>query len=265
MILRLLFAIFIILPFLIIAVPVQFVITRLHLPGWNILPRIFHLLVARFIGLEITRIGQPETGRPTLVVSNHISWTDIIAIGAVADVSFVARDEIARWPLVGFMSTLQKTIYVQSSRKQAAKSAPNEMARRMADGGAVCLFAEGTPDNGTHVMPFRSGLIGSAQRALIEAGAPYVSIQPVAIAYTKLQGLPITRTDRALIAWIKAKSVWENLMDILTGGTRTVVIAFGEPMPLAEGTDRKAITQQVENEVRRKLVALNRDEPFPAG
>lgn len=264
MILRLLFLVFVILPFLIVGIPIQFVITRLNLPGWSVLPRIFHLMAARFIGLEVQMIGQPETGKPTLVVSNHISWTDIFAIGAVANVTFVSRDNIASWPLVGFMSSLQKTIYVKSSRKEAAKSAPTEMARRMADGGAVCLFAEGGPDNGTHVLPFRSGLIAAAQRAMIEAGAKYVSIQPVAIAYTRLQGLPVTRTDRTLIAWIKAKSVMENIGDILTGGTKKVVVAFGEPMPLSESSDRKVITQQVEDEVRRKLVALNRDEPFPA-
>lgn len=264
MILRLLFLFLVMVPFLIVAVPIQFLITRLHLPGWNVLPRLFHLIAARLIGLEVKKIGQPETGKATLVVSNHISWTDIVAIGAVADVTFVAPDDIIRWPFVGFFSTLQKTIYVPSSRKDAARKSPQEMARRMADGGAVCLFAEGKADNGTHVLPFRSGLIASAQQAMFEAGARYVSIQPVTIAYTKLQGLAITRTDRSLIAWIKAKSVLENLRDILFGGTKEVVVAFGEPLPFAEGSNRKRITQQVENEVRRKLVALNRDEPFAA-
>jgi 1-acyl-sn-glycerol-3-phosphate acyltransferase len=128
----------------------------------------------------------------------------------------------------------------------------------MNDGGAVCLFAEGRSDLGTHVMPFRSGLIASAQTALIDAGAKYVSIQPVTIAYTHLQGLPITRPERPLIAWIKAKSIAENIWDILISGTRDVTVAFGKPMPLAEGSNRKAISQQAENEVRRMLVVLNR-------
>lgn len=264
MILRLLFFCFVIVPFLIVAVPLQFLISRFNLPGWNILPRAFHILGARFLGLTVKLIGEPETGKPTLVVANHISWTDIIAIGSVADVTFVAKEELARWPVIGFMSSLQKTIYVDADRRTAAKHAPGEMARRMADGGAVCLFAEGRSDVGTHVMPFRSGLIVSAQQAMIEAGAPYVSIQPVTIAYTKLQGLPVTRTERALIAWIKAKSVAENIWDILISGTREVTVAFGEPVPLAEGTNRKAITQWAEDEVRRKLVALNRGEKLDA-
>jgi len=260
MIRRILFFIFIIVPFMVIAAPVQWVITRLHLPGWTFLPRIFHSLGARFLGLRVTLIGKPETGKATLVVANHISWTDIMAIGSVADVTFVAKDELAKWPVVGFLSSLQKTIYVPSSRKSAARSAPFEMARRMSDGGAVCLFAEGKSDVGTHVMPFKSGLIAAAQTALIGAGAKYVSIQPVTIAYTKLQGLPITRTERSLIAWIKAKSVSENIWDILLSGTKDVSVAFGKPMPFAEGSNRKAVTLRAENEVRRMLVALNRGQ-----
>ncbi|MCF6325911.1 MAG: 1-acyl-sn-glycerol-3-phosphate acyltransferase [Devosiaceae bacterium] len=259
MIRRILFFIFIIVPFLIVAVPLQWLIIILKLPVWNVIPRAFHRLAAIFLGLNVRLIGKPETGMSTLVVANHISWIDIIAIGSVADVTFVAKDELAKWPLVGFFSRMQKTIYVASSPK-TVRTATNEMARRMVDGGAVCLFAEGRSDTGTHVMPFRSGLIAAAQTALIDAGAKYVSIQPVTIAYTHLQGLPITRAERSLIAWIKAKSIAENIWDILISGTRNVTIAFGQPMPLAEGSNRKAITKLAENEVRRMLVALNRGD-----
>ncbi len=260
MIRRLVFFFFVIVPFVIVGVPLQWLIVRLGLPGWNFLPRAFHRLAAHFLGLHVNLIGEPENGRATLVVANHISWTDIIAIGSVADVTFVAKEELTKMPVVGLFSALQRTIYVSSSAKDAARNAPGEMARRMADGGAVCLFAEGQPDIGTHVMPFRSGLIASAQKAMIEAGAKYVCIQPVTIAYTHLQGLPITRTERSLIAWIQAKSIRENIWDILVSGTRGVTVAFGQPMPFAEGANRKAISQQAENEVRRMLVALNRGE-----
>ena len=258
MIRRILVFFFLMVPFLIVAIPLQFIIIVLRLPVWNIIPRLFHQLAAYFLGLRVRLIGKPETGKATLVVANHISWIDIIALGSVADVTFVARDTMKKWPVVGFFSRLQKTIYVSSSPKTAARQTNAEMARRMGDGGAVCLFAEGRSDVGTHVMPFRSGLIASGQKALIDAGAKYVSIQPVTIAYTHLQGLPITRPERALIAWIKAKSIAENVWDILTSGSKDVTIAFGDPMPFAEGADRKAISKQAENEVRHMLVTLNR-------
>ncbi|HHY48267.1 MAG TPA: 1-acyl-sn-glycerol-3-phosphate acyltransferase [Alphaproteobacteria bacterium] len=263
MIFRILFFVFCFTPFMLVGIPIQFVWSRLRLPGWNLLPRLFHKFGAVFLGLKITVLGKPAAGRPTLIVSNHISWTDIIAVGAVADVTFVAKQEVGRWPFVGFMASLQRTLYVDRNRRSDARRTTREMARRMADGGAVLLFAEGQSDIGTHVLPFRSALIGAAQHAMQEAGARDVLIQPLTIAYTRLQGLPVGRTDRTLIAWIKSKSVKENIREILTGGVKEVTLAFGTPRALAPGADRKQVAKDAEVAVRRMLVALNRGEPLP--
>lgn len=264
MIFRVLFFIFVFTPFLLIGVPAQFVWTRLRLPGWHILPRFFHRLGVIFLGLKITVVGRPVQGQPTLIVSNHISWTDIIVIGSVADVTFVAKSEVAKWFFVGLMASLQRTVYVDRNKRHDAKRTTREMAKRMAAGEAVLLFAEGQSDIGTHVLPFRSALVGAAQHAMMAAGARKVMIQPLTIAYTRLQGLPVGRTDRSLIAWIKGKSVGQNIREILTGGVKEVTVAFGEPRPLVEGEDRKALTREAEVEVRRMLVALNRGQPVRA-
>jgi len=138
------------------------------------------------------------------------------------------------------------------------------MAQRMADGGAVLLFAEGQSDIGTHVLPFRTALVGAAQQAMLQGGAREMLIQPLTISYTRLQGLPVSRNERSLIAWIKSKSVGQNIREILTGGVKEVTLAFGSPIPLAVGSDRKAVTRAAELEVRRALVALNRGQQVPA-
>ncbi len=264
MILRSLFFIFLYVPFLIVFVPLQFLVSR---SPWfsNLIPRWFHAMGCRFLGMKVKVIGEPSHDRATLIVSNHISWTDIIAIGSKADVTFVAKSEIRNWFFVGFMASLQRTLYVDRKKRSDAKRVSQEMGKRMAAGGAVLLFAEGQSDLGTHVLPFRSALIGAAQHAMEEAGAGEVMIQPLTIAYTKLQGLPVGRTDRSFIAWIKSKSVKQNISEILTGGTREVTLAFGTPRPLSHGADRKALAKQTETEVRRMLVALNRGTPLPAG
>ena len=132
------------------------------------------------------------------------------------------------------------------------------MGQHMAGNNAVLLFAEGQSDIGTHVLPFRSALIGAAQHAMIEAGAKDVMIQPLTIAYTRLQGLPVSRNERSLIAWIKSKSVKQNIAEILSGPVKDVTVAFGTPMPLNEGDNRKAVSKAAENQVRAMLVALNR-------
>ena len=263
MIPRLLILSLVMVPYLLVCVPYQVLASRLGLPGWNAVPRGFHKIGTWFLGLKVTVIGSPVTGKPVLIVSNHISWTDIIAIGSVADLTFVAKQEVKKWFFVGFMATLQRTLYVDRTRRSDAHRTSREMGRRMAAGGAVLLFAEGQSDVGTHVLPFRSALVGAAQHAMIEAGAKEVLVQPLTVAYTRLQGLPVSRNDRSLIAWIKSKSVKDNIREILTGGVKEVTVAFGIPVPLAEGANRKAVTKAAENEVRRMLVALNRGIPLP--
>jgi 1-acyl-sn-glycerol-3-phosphate acyltransferase len=257
---RVLFFIFVMAPAVLISIVMQSLWLLLRLPGWNYWPRFFHRVGRVFLGLRITVIGKPVEDRPTLLLSNHISWTDIIAIGSVANVTFVAKQEVSSWFFVGFMARLQRTLFVDRTRRTDAGRLTREMGQRMAEGGAVLLFAEGQSDVGTHVLPFRSALVGAAQQAMIEAGAKDVVIQPLTIAYTHLQGLPVSRTDRSLIAWVKGKSIGENIREILTGGDKEVTIAFGEPRVLAQGVDRKTVTREAEVEVRRRLVALNRVE-----
>jgi 1-acyl-sn-glycerol-3-phosphate acyltransferase len=263
MILRSLFFSFIFVPFLVLIIPIQWLIVKLNLPFWPVIPRLFHKLGCVFLGLRVTTIGQPATGLPTLLVSNHISWTDIIAIGSVADVIFVAKQEVGAWPFVGMMAGLQKTIYVDRTRRSGTGRTAVVMGRHMAEGHAVVLFAEGQSDIGTHVLPFRSALVGAAQHALAEAGADEVNIQPLTIAYTRLEGLPVSRNERGLIAWAKSGSVGENIANILGGPVKDVTVAFGTPLRLGPGDDRKLVTRAAEGEVRAMLVALNRGLPLP--
>jgi 1-acyl-sn-glycerol-3-phosphate acyltransferase len=263
MIFRTLFFIFILAPFIVLAVTTQSIWLLLRLPRWNTVPRWFHKVSTVFLGMRVNLLGEPVAGRPTLILSNHISWTDIIAIGSVADVTFVAKSDVAKWFFVSFMASLQRTIYVDRNRKSDAKRGSREIGKRIAERGAVLLFAEGQSDIGTHVLPFRSALVGAAQHAMEEAGAKDVVIQPLTVAYTHLQGLPVGRTDRALIAWIKGKSIGENIREILGGGMKDVTVAFGIPRVMDQSADRKVVTKQVEDDVRRMLVALNRGSRLP--
>ncbi len=266
MIFRTLFFIFVFIPMLIIGVPTQFVITRLGLFS-PFLTMLFHKTGCVFLGLRVHTIGEPLHNRPTLLLSNHISWTDIIAIGSVADVTFVAKKGVRNTFFVGFMASLQRTLYVDYERRTDARRTAREMGKRLASNGAVLLFAEGHRDLGTHVQPFRSALVGAAQQAMAEGGAKEVMIQPVTIAYTHLQGLPVSRNERSGISGMNARGFKAVLTNLLTSGVKDVTIAFGAAIPMTAETDRKIITRQAEVEVRRMLVRLNRHEDMagPAG
>lgn len=259
MIFRTLFFIFVFIPMMLVAIPVQFVITRLGLFS-PFLTMLFHKCGCIFCGIRVHVIGEPLHNRPTLLLSNHISWTDIVAIGSVADVTFVSKTGVRDTFFVGFMATLQRTLFVDYNRRADAMRTSREMAQRLARNGAVLLFAEGHRDLGDHVQPFRTALVGAAQSAMLDGGATEVAIQPVTIAYTHLQGLPISRSERSDVSGMNARGLRAVLSGILHSGVKDVTIAFGAPIPMSAETDRKVITKLAEDQVRRMLVALNRHE-----
>lgn len=253
---------FIVLPVLLVLVLVQKIVLWLRLPHWNMLPMLAHKWLCAYLGIKVNVVGEIAKGKPTLLVSNHISWMDIPAIGAVLPISFVAKAEVGRWPIVRSLAKLQKTIFVDRTRKTDTGRVATEMGARMNEGRGVVLFAEGTSDIGTHVLPFRSALVGATQMAM-KSGGGDIYIQPMCIAYTKLNGLPISRAERTKIAWVGDMGLTDNLSEILTSGTKSVTIMLGEPLLIDADTNRKTITQKAHTQVRDMLVALNRGLPLP--
>ena len=116
-------------------------------------------------------VGEPVRDRAVLFVSNHVSWVDILVIGSVAPVAFVAKSEVANWPLVGITARLQRTVFVDRTRRQQTGDAIAEIVKRLAGGTSVVLFAEGTSSDGNRVLPFRSALVGAVQRSRLAASA----------------------------------------------------------------------------------------------
>lgn len=260
---RLPFLALVVLPFTVIFLPVQLLILGLRLPFWPVLPLVFFKLLASGLGLRVTMEGKPTRNGPVLLVANHIGWLDIVAVASKIPVSFVAKSEIARAPIVGLMARLQKTIFVDRQRKTDAGRTAREMSARISEGASVLLFAEGTSDIGTHVLPFRSALMGAASAAMAEGTEKQpVLIQPLAIAYAAISGLPLSRNERRQVAWIGDMGVGDNLGAILASGPKDVTIAFGAPLP-ADG-DRKVTAKAAETQVRQMLNALNRRQPLPS-
>lgn len=257
---RLAFIALAVLPFALVGMPFQALILAFRLPGWTLLPHAFFKMFAFGLGLRVRVVGAPVTDRPVLLVANHISWLDIPAIASRIPVSFVAKSEVAQWPLVGLLARMHRTIFVNRTRRTDTRRTANAITRRIEEGGTVLLFAEGTSDIGTHVLPFRSALLGAAQAAMTPKGGGTVAIQPMAIAYTARAGLPIARHERTQLAWVGDMGILDNLFEILSSGPKDVTIAFADPIG-GEG-ERKTIAKMAEREVRRMLVAANRGQPL---
>lgn len=219
-------------------------------------PRLWHRMVLRLVGLRVHVHGRPAAGRPLLIAANHVSWTDIMALGAAADVHFIAKAEVAGWPLFGRLARLQRTVFIDRARPRRAGEQAGEIAARLARGEPMVLFPEGTTSDGNAVLPFKSTLFAAAQMAMgEESGA---AIQPVAIVYTRLHGMPMSRRERMRASWIGDQTLVPHLATLMRGGGIDVEIHFGEPVAFGPGADRKEIAREAERRVRAMMRAALR-------
>jgi len=215
------------------------------------LPIRFHRLVCRCLGVRRRVRGTPPPpGAGALIVANHVSWLDISVIGAEQPLCFVAKSEVAGWPVVGFLASLQRTLYIDRQRRSATAGVAASMGQRLAEGEDVVLFAEGTTGDGTRILPFRSSLLGAAHQAIGDA-ASEVTVYPLAVTYTGWQGLPGGRVERSDLAWYGDTELWPHLKRLLQRGGADAELVWGEPIVMGSATSRKEAARLAENAVRQ--------------
>jgi 1-acyl-sn-glycerol-3-phosphate acyltransferase len=227
------------------------------------IPRWWHRFAVKVLGMRVHRTGSMASARPLLLAPNHVSWLDIIALGAVADVYFVAKADMANWPVIGWLCTLQRTVFVERERRGRSGEQANEIGTRLAAGDPMVLFAEGTTSDGNLLKPFNSTLFGAAKMALEASPEGKVFIQPVAIAYTRLHGMPLGRDKRAHVAWICDQDLLPHVVALLRGGALDAEIRFGEPVEFNAASKRKEAARRIEDNVREMFVSAIRD-PLPS-
>ena len=216
---------------------VQALLLALKSPLAAALPRIYHRLCCRILGFRIDAKGAPPNRHPILFVVNHVSYTDITILGALINGSFVAKSEVANWPLFGTLAKLQRTVFVERRGHRAA-SQRSAIASRLAAGDDLVLFPEGTSSDGNRVLPFKSALLSAAENA---AGDAPITVQPVSLAYVRLNGMPIGRLYRPFFAWYGDMEMAPHLWTLLGLGIVTVSVEFHAPMLASAFPSRKAL------------------------
>ena len=240
--------------------PVQALLLLLRSPLARRLPHIYHRLCCRIFGIDLQIVGSLSTTRPTLFVANHVSYFDIEVLSAAVETCFVAKREIAGWPFFGWLAKLQQTVFVER-RATGVASERDELARRLDQGSNVVLFAEGTSSDGNRLKPFKSALFSVAERTV--HGAP-LTVQPVTIAYTRLDGMPISRSIRPFVAWYGDMDLVPHLWFALGMGRLTVVLQFHETVTLAGLGKRKDLAAHCQGVIAEALEAANFGRPLPA-
>ncbi|SET04100.1 lysophospholipid acyltransferase family protein [Oceanicella actignis] len=213
-------------------------------------------LAARMLGLRVRRVGRPMREGGALV-SNHVSWTDIIVLRAAARVTFVAKAEVASWPGVGLIARITDTVFVER-RRAAARRQEAELRARMRRGERLVFFPEGTSTDGLRVLPFKSTLFAAFLSDELRA---HVRVQPVTLAYRPdpASGLPAHFFgwwgDMDMLSHLKALCMLRH------GGQVTVM--FHQPVRAADFDDRKRLARICHEEVLAGLRQALPDAPEP--
>jgi 1-acyl-sn-glycerol-3-phosphate acyltransferase len=180
-----------------------------------------------------------------LLVANHTSWLDIFAINALATSAFVAKAELRRWPLAGWLIALAGTVFIERARRHAVHQVIQQLRERIRSGFPVAVFPEATTSIDPALLPFHANLL---QAAIAENTA----IVPLAIRYLDADGMPSREA-----AYVGDSTFIESLWTVL--GARGLVVSVGlmDLVP-AEGRNRHELAREL-----RALISSALGSPTP--
>ena len=238
--------------FFVVIGALQNFLTRRHPPAARWLSIVFCRSLLRILRVSVDVRGCVAEADPVLLAANHISWIDVLALGSVMPFCFLAKSEVASWPILSKFTTVQGTVFVDRSRRRNILAVNQAMAQRMLAGRKVLLFPEGTTLGAAEPGPFLSSHFAAARDLLRLAPAvPAVALQPVALGYS---------AGRA--AWIGDEALVPHVWRVLRGAPLRCTIVFGAPLPCLRPADRKAMARAARGAIVAMLAAL-RAVPAP--
>lgn len=185
-----------------------------------------------------------RTLRQGLIVTNHISWLDVFVLNAMVPMRFVAKVEVRRWPVIGWLCARAQTLFIERGKARSAARINADMAELLQRGECLAVFPEGTTTDGASVAPFHASLLQSA----IDAK---VLVYPVAIRYQDALGAHST-----VAAYIGELSFGASLWNILRTAELHVLLAATPPLD-AGGMDRRSLTRTARHHIGAALDAMH--------
>lgn len=196
---------------------------------------------ADIIGLKVRVHGHPAAG-PCLLLANHISWLDILVLASAGDACFIAKAEVNRWPLLGWLAEVGGTEFVFRGSHASLRRLHGRMLKRLKAGEVLTVFPEGTSGAAVRPRRFRPRLL----RAAVEAGA---SVQPVALYYGAAPEL-LRR-----VAFVGDDSLVSHLWALLGGEPVLAEVSFLPPLSSVSG-DIRLLSDEAWRAVTHPLAKL---------
>lgn len=203
-------------------------------------PMYFLSYVARVSGAKVEIVGTPLR-RDVFFIANHVSWIDILALAGASGTAFVAKYELSQVPVIGWLCSLNRTVFVQRENRLGVAAQINALREALADNWSVTVFPEGTTTDGHSLLPFKSSML-----SVLEPPPPGVLVQPVMLDYG---------TAGEEIGWIGEESGLDNAKRILSRrGSFRVRIHFLEPFSPEKHRGRKAIAARAREAIEEALL-----------
>lgn len=196
------------------------------------IPPVFLRLIGRCAGLRVRTAGCPAPG--ALLLANHVSWLDIVALAGESRAIFVAHSGLAGHGVLKWLCAQNDTVFITRDRRGSVAMQVDQVRAALGD-RPLTIFPEATTADGRSLLPFRSSLLSA-----VEPLAGSVPVQPVALDYA----------DAAAIAWAGAEPGTANLRRILArGGRLELTIRFLPPLQGAALRDRKLMAAAAQAEI----------------
>ena len=209
-------------------------------------PRRFLGVAAEIIGARVAIVGAPIPPH-SLLISNHVTWLDILVLAGATGCAFVSKDEVRLTPVLGWLANQNRTLYVRRAERRNAHEQAAAIAAALDDPQPLALFPEGTTGGGGTLLPFRSTLLEA-----VAPPPPGVVVRPVAVDYGRA-----TR----VFAWPRPETGTANALRILGHrGTTPVIVRLLDPLP--SSADRKAIAKAAHDSIAAALAASNPLRPI---
>ena len=229
--------------------PFQFIIVFFIKNYTYIIPHFYHKICRIIFGIKVKTFGKVSIKFPILLISNHASYLDIIILGSLFKTSFVAKKEIAKWPLLGILAKLQNSIFIDrkiSSLKNQEKKIIEHLKKKR----NLVIFPEGTSSDGNRVLPFKSSLFNIFEKNLNAK----ISIQTMTIVYKKINGATMNKLDRKNITWHSNMNLIPNIFNVLKKLSIEVEVIFNEEFLPNKKYDRKKLALYCWKKINYNLI-----------
>ena len=204
-------------------------------------PRFFLGRIAWICGARVRTTGTPLK-RDVFFVANHLSWIDIVVMAGASGTAFVAKDSLARAPVVGWLSTLNNTVFVARADRLSVAAQVDAVRAAIEQRQPITIFPEGTTSNGQGLLPFKASLF-----AVMTPPPRPMMVQPVLLDY---------RADAVDVAWVGDEPGGANALKMLRRRKSfAVTVHFLDPFDPAALPDRKAIAAEARKRIAAALSA----------